>query len=111
MTYTNRFCVACVRSGQNALLSQSQSSKGRISGGNITDGGGGGAGGGGLWGSLSGVLFSRAGEGLGGGGRRGAGTAAEASIGAIAEVGCSHDSHGLRQSNPLRGLGLPIFAA
>ncbi|CAM9924459.1 unnamed protein product, partial [Ascophyllum nodosum] len=84
-----RRCRDRARSGQNALLSQSQSSKGRISGGNITtitDGGGGGAGGGGLWGSLSGVLFSRAGEGLGGGGRRGAGTAAEASIGAIAEV-------------------------
>ncbi|CAN0034927.1 unnamed protein product, partial [Ectocarpus fasciculatus] len=80
-------CRDRARSGHNVLLSQS----GRVraaaaaSSGRGGGGGGGGSGGGGLWGSLSGVLFSRGGEGEGAGGRRG-GTAAEAGIGALAEV-------------------------
>ncbi|CAM9741848.1 unnamed protein product, partial [Ectocarpus sp. 8 AP-2014] len=83
-------CRDRARSGHNVLLSQSgrvraaaAASSGRGGGGG--EGGSGSGGGGGLWGSLSGVLFSRGGEGDGGGGR-GGGTAAEAAIGAIAEV-------------------------
>lgn len=76
--------TSTVRSGQNALLSQSSRGRAAAAAASAAASGGSG-GGGGLWGSLSGVLFSRAGEGSGGWGKRG-GPAAEAAIGALAEV-------------------------
>lgn len=67
-----------------ALLSQAGGARASSTLGVAHVNGAGGSGGGGLWGSLSGVLFSRAGEGTAG--RRG-GAAAEASMAAMAEVG------------------------
>lgn len=76
-----------IRSGRNVLLTQSGRFRAAAAAA-ATGAGGGGGGGGGLWGSLSGVLFSKAGEGGGGGGGKGS-SASEAAVGALAEVmGC-----------------------
>lgn len=92
------------RSGQNALLSQSGGARAVAA----AAAAGGGSGGGGLWGSLSGVLFMRAGE-AGGAGGRGGGAAAEAAIGALAEVcGMSIIACFLHHQVP-RSLSLQLF--
>eukprot|EP00904_Undaria_pinnatifida_P009432 jgi/Undpi1/5619/HiC_scaffold_2.g00894.m1 len=86
-------CRDRARSGQTVLLSNSGRRRGvavATAAAAAAASAGGGGGRGGLWGSLSGVLFSRAGEGGGGGGGGGSGgtggAAADAAIGALSEV-------------------------